>query len=255
MKKLIYTLFIFSGLAVLSSCVNETTSLNGNYSFKVRMTDAPGPYTKVNIDIRGLSILDGSGKTVNLLTNSRIYNLLALTNGADVLLSSSYLNDSEIKEIRLILGPNNSVVVNNIAYPLKMFLNDQLGLKILVNQNLHNDKINEILIDFDAHTSVVLMRDGTYKLKPVLRLIDKQVTGSISGIIPSTSIAVVTATSLSNITYSSGVNATGHFKVDGLPPGKFLVTIIPLLPATAISHADVTVQGASNTIVTAAALY
>lgn len=248
MKKLVCVLWLFAGLTLLSSCGDETTSLKGNYSYNVRMTDAPGPYNKVNVDVRGVSIIDGSGKTVNLTTHVGIINLLELVNGADMLLASGYLNNPEVKQIRLLLGPNNTVVVNNISYPLETASQDQSGLKFTVNQNLKQATDNEILIDFDANASIVATENNTYKLKPVIRIVDKLLTGSISGTISNTSLAVVSATSSSNVIYSTGIDSSGNFKLAGLPPGNYQVNITPMLPAASISKRNVNVEGGSNTI-------
>ncbi|MDI1317154.1 DUF4382 domain-containing protein [Flavobacterium sp.] len=248
MKKLFGTLLIFAGLSTASSCADETTSLNGKYFYKVRMTDAPGPYTKVNVDIRGVSIIDGSGKTVNLTTAAGIINLLELSNGTNMLLASSYLSNPEVKQIRLLLGPNNTVVLNNNSYPLVTPSQDQLGLKVTVNQNLKNTIDNEILIDFDAYASIVATGNNTYKLKPVLRIVDKLLTGSISGTTRNTSLAIISATSSSNIKYSTSSNSNGNFKIAGLPPGSYQVTITPMLPATPITRRNINVEGGSNTI-------
>jgi hypothetical protein len=249
MKKLLLIISILTTLTFFSSCGEETITLNGKYNYKVRMTDAPGPYNQVNIDIRGVSIIDGSGKTVNLATNSGVHNLLELTNGADMLLASSYLGNPEVKQIRLVLGSNNTVVANNISYPLDTPSADQSGLKIMVSQNLKADADNEILIDFDANASIVDTGNNTYKLKPVLRIIDKQLTGSISGTLDNISLAVISATSSSNKTYSSSVNNEGNFKVAGLPPGSYRLIITPILPALPIILSNINVQSRSNTVV------
>ena len=247
MKKLVYVLLLFAGITTLNSCGNETTSLNGNYSYKVRMTDAPALYNKVNVDVRGVSIIDGSGKTVNLTTNAGIINLLELVNGVDIHLASGSLNNPEIKEIRLLLGPTNTVVVNNISYPLETAGQDQSGLKLTVNQNLKEGTDNEILIDFDANASIVATENNTYKLNPVIRIVDKLFTGSISGTIGNTSLAVISATSSSNVTYSTGIDSNGNFKLAGLPPGNYQVNITPMLPATPISKRNINVEGGANT--------
>lgn len=250
MKKLLLLLFVISNLALFISCGEETVPLSGDYSFKIRMTDAPGPYNKVNIDIRGVSILDGNGQTVNLNTNAGVHNLLELTNGADMLLATSYLNNPEIKHIRLTLGTENTVMVNNISYPLELSNEDQSGLKLLINQTLNDNADNEILIDFDANASVVDMGNNTYKLKPVIRIIDPQLSGSISGVVDNTSMAVISATSSSNLMYSSNVSHNGQFKVAGLPPGTYTVTITPVLPTLPITQTNINVMGGSDTVVT-----
>ena len=83
----------------------------------------------------------------------------------------------------------------------------------MVNQTLTADIENTILIDFDANTSIVETGSGTFKLKPVLRTIVKEVSGNIIGsVTPVGMLANVTATSTTtSFIYTSSVNAAGNF--------------------------------------------
>lgn len=246
MKKLLLIMCV-AGLILFNSCGEETVPLTGDYSYKIRMTDAPAPYNAVNVDILGVSIVDGKGQTVNLSTNVGVHNLLQLTNGADMLLANTYLNNNEITQIKLNLGTNNTVVVNGQTYPLSLSNEDKQGLTINVNQQLEENANNEVLIDFDANSSVIPTTENTYKLRPIIRTIDTSITGSISGTIDNTSLAVVSAVSSSNVSYTTGVDANGNFKIQGLPTGSYTLTITPILPAIPFSKTNIPVQAGQNT--------
>lgn len=250
MKRLLLLICILAGMTFLASCGEETVPLNGDYSYKIRMTDAPGPYNAVNVDIRGISIVDGKGQTVNLSTNAGVHNLLELTNGADMLLGSTFLNDPEITQIKLNLGSNNSIVVNHQAYPLSLSNEDKEGLTIYVKQRLEQDANNEILIDFDANSSVIATGENTYKLRPIIRTVDTGITGSISGTIDNISMAVISAVSSSGVSYTTGVDANGNFKVLGLPTGSYTVTITPILPNAPITQTNIIVKAGQDTAIT-----
>lgn len=246
MKKLLLILCI-TGLTLFSSCGEETAPLTGDYSYKIRMTDAPAPYTAINVDILGVSIVDGKGQTVNLSTNAGVHNLLQLTNGADMLLGNTYLNNNEIRQIKLNLGTNNTLVANGQTYPLSLSNEDKQGLTITISQMLEENANNEILLDFDANSSVIATGENTYKLRPVIRTVDTSITGSISGTIDNTSMAVISAVSSSNVSYTTGVDANGNFKVQGLPTGSYTLTITPILPATPFSKTNIPVQAGQDT--------
>ena len=246
MKKIVLMLAVVSAI-IFYSCSSDSSS-SGSYSYKVRMTDAPGPFSAVNVDIQSVQVIGANGEAVTLNTNAGIYNLLDFTNGADTLIASSSLNSATVSQIRLILGPNNSVVLDGVTYPLSTPSAEQSGLKLLVNQTLQADIDNNILIDFDANASVIQTGNGTFKLKPVLRTVVSAITGNIEGnITPVGSLAMVSAVSSSNIEFTSNVDANGDFKITGLPPGTYTVTTTPLLPLLPVIQTNVVVQAGAST--------
>lgn len=183
-----------------------------------------------------------------LNTTAGIYNLLDFTNGVSVLFATSVLNDARVKQVRLILGPNNTIVRDGITYSLSTPSAEQSGLKLQVNQTLVANIENSILIDFDANTSVIQTGNGTYKLKPVLRTVVTVVTGNITGsVTPAGTLAVVSATSTTNLVYTSSVDALGNLKIVGLPPGIYTFTITPALPLLPVTVLNVSVLSGTNT--------
>lgn len=246
MKKILFALSFIAIAIMLNACSNESSSKN--YPYKVRMTDDPGPYNAVNIDLIGIEVTGNDGQTVVLNTNEGIYNLLDFSNGVDTLIATSILTNASVKQIRLILGPNNTIVVNNVSYPLSTPSAEQSGLKLKVNQTLQADIENNILIDFDANKSIIQTGNGTYKLKPVLRTIVTAISGNIKGnITPIGTLATVSATSSSNIVYMSNVTILGAFQITGLPPGTYTVVVTPLLPILPVTVLNVTVTAGIST--------
>jgi hypothetical protein len=246
MKKIKFILsFIMLGVLIYS-CNNDDT--NGSYPYAVRLTDAPGPYDKVNVDIQGVEVIGDGGKTVMLNVKKGIYNLLAFSNGVDTLIATDSLEISSVNQIRLILGPNNTVVVGGVSYPLSTPSAEQSGLKLQVNQTLQEGILYTILLDFDANKSIIQTGNGTYKLKPVIRTIEKAISGSIKGkITPIGTMAVVEATSATGVSYTSNVNSNGDFLIMGLAPGIYTFTITPALPLLPVIKTNVTVTAGITT--------
>ena len=241
MKKLILIASVIVFGITLNSCSKDSDE-SGKYAYKVRMTDAPGPYEEVNIDLQAVEVIGNNGQTVTLNTTAGIYNLLDLSNGISTQIAASGLGDIKASQVRLLLGTNNTIKLNGITYPLATPSADQSGLKINVTQTLLENVDNVILIDFDANTSIVETGLNTYKLKPVLRTIVAQTSGIIKGAISSPGTkATVTATSSSNVAYSSMVNAAGQFEVSGLPAGTYSFTVTPKLPALPVTQTGVVV--------------
>jgi hypothetical protein len=158
---------------VFLSCQKEVQSNSGSgtTTLKVRMTDAPVPADSVNIDIREIraNFSNDTVEWVSLNTVAGVYDLLGLQNGVDTLLAVGTVPTDTLKQIRFILGTNNSIVVNGVNYPLTIPSGAESGLKIMVNKRL-NANLDSLIIDFDAALSVHQTGQGEYMLRPVLKI-------------------------------------------------------------------------------------
>lgn len=209
------------------------SSLKTNYF--VHLTDAPGQFSQVNVDILSVLVKTDKGKEVTLNVNPGIYNLLDFRNGVDTLIATGGLDSCNVAQIRLVLGSRNSVMVDSVVYPLKVPSGEQSGLKLQVHQQLQAGVAYHVILDFDANKSVVKTGKGNYMLKPVLRTIDTAVSGSIKGVINPDSISsVVTAVSGTD-TFTSIPDANGYFLFRGLAPGTYNMTITPAAPYSVLT--------------------
>lgn len=214
----------------------------------VRMTDAPAVYDAVLVDVQSVEITgSGSGAVILSNANPGIYNLLDFANGLDTLIASGDINAGTISQIRLILGSNNSIIVDGVTHPLITPSAEQSGLKIQVHKTLEPGVSYAILLDFDANQSIVLQGNGEYKLKPVIRTVDISLNGSVRGsITPAGTAATITATDGTN-SYSSIANANGEFLVAGIPAGTYVVVVTPDLPFLPITITAVTITTGAST--------
>ena len=164
-KNLSLTL-IASAALLLSACKKEGT----NSTLQIRMTDAPAAFDEVNVDLREVNVKLATDTTgwVSLQTTPGIYNLLGLQNGVDTLIAQGTFPTNVVKEIRLVLGDNNTIKDGGQTYPLIIPSGSESGLKIKVSKDLKAN-LETLLIDFDAALSVIQETDG-YKLRPVLRI-------------------------------------------------------------------------------------
>ena len=225
MKKINLVLSIIMLAFVVSSCNKDAKT----YPVNISMTDFPAVYDGVFIDLKEVQITGNDGQAVSMVVNAGIYNLLDFSNGADTLIATGALEVADLEQIRLILGPNNTVRIDGVSYPLSTPSADQSGLKLQVHATLEAGVVYSILLDFDANKSIVSTGNGTYKLKPVIRTIETALSGAIKGkISPVGTLAVVTVTS--DLTYTSNVTTGGDFMLMGLPAGTYTMTITPVLP-------------------------
>ena len=225
MKKLMY-LLAFTGLLGLLSC----SSNDGFQStLHVKLVDAPADYEAVNIEILSVSINYGSENEesgwTDLETNSGIYNLLDLTAGNEVLLVSNEVPSATISQIRLLLGDNNSVVVDGEIFSLITPSGQQSGVKLNLHQSFEEGLDYTIVLDFDAARSVV-DNPVKYILKPVIRASMEALNGAIKGIVnPSDANAVIYAIQEEDIVASTYPNEEGMFMLRGIEEGVYTVSI------------------------------
>lgn len=149
------------------SCRKE----NRTSKMTVKMTDAPGDFQQVNVEILEVQVHHDTQGWIVLPTNQGIYDLLTLQNDiTTVLVNQGELPAGHINQLRLVLGATNTVMVDSVTYALATPSAQQSGLKINVNADFAPNETYELLLDFDAGQSIVTQGNGGYLLKPVIKL-------------------------------------------------------------------------------------
>ena len=200
---------------------------------EIRLTDAPGDYDEVNIDIVGIEVhSDGASENDgwrSLPVNAGIYNILELTGGLDTLLSSADLPPGKISQIRLLLGQNNSLVVSGKERPLSTPSAQQSGLKLNVHTALTEGVTYKMTLDFDAARSIVQKGNGSFSLKPVIRVLTEATSGAIRGsVVPLEATPAVYAILASGDTAATAyADPRGAFLLRGLEAGTYTVRFSP----------------------------
>jgi hypothetical protein len=218
-----------------------------NAKLEVWLTDAPGDYQEVKIDVQGVEIHasendDGNGwTTLNVKTG--IYDLLELTNGMDTLLGEMELPAGKISQIRLKLGSNNSIKADGQTFDLSTPSAQQSGLKLQIHQTLEEGVTYKLLLDFDVARSIVKTGNGSYKLKPVIRTITEAQSGAIKGVVdPKESTPAVYAITGNDTIGTTYANEMGQFLLKGIPAGTYKVTFEPKTGYAKVQKEGVTVQ-------------
>ncbi|TVZ52812.1 DUF4382 domain-containing protein [Dokdonia sp. Hel_I_53] len=212
------------------SCGDDDSSDNGTARMAVRLTDAPGDYDAVNIDVENVVIKyngdveDEDDVMIGSDVNAGIYDLLELTGGANVLLVDDQVDAGRLSQIRLILAENNTIVVDGETFPLATPSAQQSGLKVQVNETLEDGVFYEFLLDFDVDESVVQEVNGGYSLKPVIRASVEARSGAISGtVLPLGFLTEVTASN-GTTEITAFTNDAGEFVLAGVPEGTYTLT-------------------------------
>lgn len=225
---------------------NDVTPQQTNQTAKVNfhLTDAPAEYDALYIDIQKIEItMEGSAKTEVPVYRPGVYNLLTLKNGIDTLLAQAELQTGKISQIRLVLGANNSVVVDGKTYALNTPSAQQSGFKLNLNQDLQAGGAYNIWLDFDAGSSVVATGSGKYNLKPTVKAFAEETNGRIKGFVLPGSALVTVYASNGVETYTAIPNDDGFYMFQGLEEGSYTITY----DASIVLFTDVTLNNINVT--------
>ncbi|MEZ4801367.1 MAG: DUF4382 domain-containing protein [Gelidibacter sp.] len=214
---------------------DSSSSVDGTSQISIKLMDAPGDYDHVYVDIQDVMVKvndasddDGSWVSLNAI-NTGVYDLLELTGGVNVLLVDDFeVLSGTLNQIRLVLGDDNSIVIDGVTYPLNTPSAQQSGLKIQVNETLLPNIGYTFLLDFDVDESIVVAgNSGNINLKPVLRASVEAATGTISGNVVPLGIQTEIVATNGVETISAYANAEGNFMLVGLTPGIYTITFNP----------------------------
>jgi hypothetical protein len=242
-------LLTFFLLFAIPGCNNNSSDAQTG-TLAVSLTDAPGcGFDAVNVTISKVRIHQSSNATENsagweeiILDPVRKINLLSLTNGALEELGEIPLAAGHYTQLRLVLADNNNFPLSNsvvptgtaneiaLATPSAM----QSGLKLMNEFEVLAGERVDLLLDFNACKSVVTRGNGSYGLKPVIRVLPITLSG-IGGFVTPAANVSVSAQSSASVVRSTVVNPlTGEFFISHLLPGTYDVVITAPGQATAV---------------------
>lgn len=255
------------GLFLLFSIVFVSCSKTANKGldsgkFAVYITDAPGEFQSVFIDIQKVEVKvddnpstsssdtygdgdddrddhtqsrDGYGYWTDLNFTPAVIDILSLRNGVEVKLGEANIAKGTVRKIRLTLGVRNSIVVANKTYNLELRNETNNYLYVKLNDR-HKQRGNATStnmaswIDFDIAKSIE-EKNGVFSLRPVLRPFCNSNYGEVEGtILPLTAKPVIRITNGSGFSGVALPDSQGKFKLRGLDEGKYTVVFEGIAP-------------------------
>jgi hypothetical protein len=237
-----YRLLTLASAALLSlaGCSKNSAGEDnaGAAKLEVRLTDAPGNFKAVVLDVQQLEVHlqdenDPSGWQTLAFTPQAV-NVLDYVNG-------------DLKEVRLTLGPNSYVVgTDGNTYALKTPSGQTSGVKLkLTNVTLAAGSTYQLLLDFDVAKSIVERgnwkagndKKERYLLKPVIRLVAQRLQGGLRGTVtPAVArpqVLAIRSAITGPDTVSTFADTSGAFQLNGLPAGTYQVQYFPTATAPA----------------------
>jgi len=194
---------------------------------KVILVDAPADYESVLIDVVDVKVKTDIWESLDGV-EKKVYDILELTNGNEVLLGDIDLPEGELNEIRLILGDNNQLVTGGETLDLDTPSASQSGLKIKLDAMLEAGVTYKLVLDFDAAKSIVKAgSSGKFNLKPVIRAEMEALTGAIKGMINPIDTDCVVYAIIGTDSISTYPNEEGEFLIRTLEANTYKVVAIP----------------------------
>jgi len=241
-----------AALLGLASCSKSDDSSATSSKLEVRLMDAPGDFQSVVLDVRQIEVHlkeenDPDGwKTLGFTPQA--VNVLDYVNGKSALLVSDDFAPGDLKEIRLLLGPDSYVIGRDgQRYDLKTPSGQSSGVKLkLEKATLRQRETFQLLLDFDVARSIVERgnwhpgndKKERYLLKPAVRVVAQDLHGGLRGTVTPVAarpqvLAIRTSGLLAPDTVSTSADASGAYQLGGLPAGSYRVEFFPSTTAPA----------------------
>ena len=260
-------------LLIFSACTKTGIEPNVGGKVSLYLTDGPGEYDSVFIDIQKVEVKidtnsayqyedkrsdddddrdddqkrkDEYGEWVNINFTPAIIDVLTLRNGVETKLGDANILTGTVRKIRITLGTQNRVVKNGVSNTLEL-KNDTKNFLYVKLYDKHKQRQSDstsvsVWVDFDVANSIY-EKNGKFYLKPVLRPFNNKNFGEVEGeVLPLDAKAVVRITNGAGFNGVALPDREGEFKLRGLEPGTYTVTVqgIPPYVDKVISNVVVT---------------
>jgi len=239
-----------STIIVACSKSSSADAPAGTQNVSLLLTDAPGFYNHVYLDVKSVEVLVDTSKNTrmhdgcnwnsigaggpkpdstliweNLSVSAGVYDLLQLQNGVDTAFASATVPVGSIRLIKIDLGTNSSIVKDSVSYPLQLPPGAPSYVLVKLNggefQHFASNSYR-LWLDFNVQRSIIQI-GSTYYLSPFLTAFIVSQTGTVAGIISPDAAwpEIVTVYNSSDTVYAIANRATGQFKIRGLQNGTY----------------------------------
>jgi len=195
----------------------------------IYLTDAAADYDSVIIHFSQISAHIDS-EWVTIQGEPQTVNLLEWSNGKTLELGSADVPAGKYTQVRVIID-SAKIGVNSEVFPLDVPSGAKTGLKFGPQFTIESGSTYELVMDFDACRSIVVLgpkkNPKGYKLKPRIRMIARAVTGSISAVVTNPKDAPLAYAIVGDDTVTSSIvdTTSGEFVLGFLPEGIYKVAV------------------------------
>ncbi|HJW53162.1 MAG TPA: DUF4382 domain-containing protein [Burkholderiaceae bacterium] len=204
-------------------------------TLRVALTDAPAcGFDQVVVTVERVRVHQSMGANDNdsgwtdiSVSPARKVDLLSLQNGVLVDLGQTTLPAGQYTQLRLMLSSNGTGTPANYVVPTKGSMTpmatpsaQQSGLKLIHGFTIEAGKTTGLVLDFDACKSIVRRGNGSFGLKPVIRVMPMTLT-AIAGYVQ-TGLTDVTVSAQKNgvVMKATQPDSSGQFVLAPLDSAK-----------------------------------
>jgi hypothetical protein len=232
------TLWLLASLSIAIvlgvGCSDEPGEPVGTGRVELRLVDAPVAFDDVILDVQAVRVHRANADTADgwfdLESEPGAVHLLDLVNGESIVLGAGELPEGFYNQIRLVLGPDNVVVVDGADNPLSVPSGQQSGYKIQHEFEVVADETYGAIMDIDAARSVHLTGSDVYVLRPVLRVCSERNVGHIDGtVLPLEAEPIVWTVDGLDTVQTFADSESGAFRLMALPDGVYDVRFSPTM--------------------------
>jgi hypothetical protein len=146
----------------VTSCSKEEINGNEDYtSISVNLSSSSELYSDVFLDIKDVQIQTGAdsqnpGSWTSLgAINSGVFNFADMNNGAElVLVEDLVIPVSHIYQVKLVLGDDNAMVINNVVLAIDTPSEESKESKNVIDRALSANKSYEFTLEFELDNSI-----------------------------------------------------------------------------------------------------
>lgn len=233
----VLTLGLATSLLAFTSCKKEDEDGDRTKTMTVRMTDSPGDYSELNVEIASVEAYHENKGWIMLNNEAQVITVTDLTNGNEVeLVNEARISTGNYTKLRLNFGDDNTLKINtqsSITSPIVavevdlelMASSSQKSIEMEINQTVDRNNGANILIDFDVANSISQNASLNYQLNPKVTVVSNEKTG-IRGNISNSEHAAVILQGNGN-SYSTYSSSNGDFLIRGVASGMYTLKIQP----------------------------
>jgi len=255
---------LFLAMGGLTSCSDDTTEpVNSVEDGTLRMTLVDAPVQIQDVDSLVVvfdrvmvhrceeEIIEGEEEWITVLPDTlpvqdRTFNLLELVNGVFATLGEVELEPGTYTQVRIMLE-SASLVINGEDQDLFIPSGYESGIKLVHAFKIEPDVITDLVVDFDVASSLheAPPGSGNYILRPTIRLVQKTLSGTISGTVTPVGIGSVVYAlepfTMDTIATTLPDSVSGHYVLQALLESSYDVR------AEAEGYQDSTITGVTVT--------
>lgn len=243
----ILPLALLTTAVAFTSCSKDEESSSSK--LQIKLMDAPGDFQSVFLDVQKIEVhlkeeTNPDGWKI-LPFQAQAINVLEYVNGRSALLVDTDFEPGDLKEIRLMLGPDSYVIgKDGQRYDLKTPSGQSSGVKLKLEKAAVQERATfQLLLDFDVAKSIVERgnwrpnndKKERYLLKPVIRVVAQDLRAGLRGTVTPAAarpqiLAIRSSVTVAD-TFSTAADATGAYQLSGLPSGTYRVEFFPTVAA------------------------